>query len=177
MDAALGWLGDIFRAVLLLCPRLIIVRSTHAGIKFRRGREEIVINPGLHVYWPLVTEVEIIPVRYRTRDLQQQYLETSDNKKVGVGGVVAYEIHDIRRALCDCWDHEDVIRDKGLAAVKAVVTTNKYNYFKGDVADTALTSRLAGELTQFGITVTSVQLSDFSESKMFAVWGMGGSEE
>jgi NAD(P)-dependent dehydrogenase (short-subunit alcohol dehydrogenase family) len=63
-----------------------------------------------------------------------------------------------------------------LAAVKAVVTTNDYSFFKGDAADKALTKQLAEELAQFGIQINSVQLSDFTESLMLAHWGLGGSE-
>lgn len=174
MDAALGWIGTIFETMLRFLPHLEIIRSTHMGVKFRHGKKEIVLGPGLHWYWPLVTEIEIEAVKYRTTDLQAQYLETKDGKKVGVGGIVTYGIEDIRAALCECWDYEDVIKDKGLAAIKHVVTTNDYTYFSGSDADGKLTTRLRRELKDFGIDVSRVQLSDFAEARMIALWGLTG---
>lgn len=172
MEAIFGWLGTIPNFLISLFPHLLIIRSTHGGVKFKRGKHEIVLSPGLHWYWPLVTECEVIAVKYRTTDLPAQYLETKDGRKVGTGGIVTYGITDVRQALCECWDYEDVIRDKGLAAIKHVVTTNGYEYFKGSDADRRLTTRLQRELKDYGIEVNRVQLSDFCESRMLAVWGL-----
>jgi hypothetical protein len=38
MEAALGWLGDIVQAILMLFPRLLIVRTTHEVVKRIKGR-------------------------------------------------------------------------------------------------------------------------------------------
>lgn len=167
-----GWLGAFPNFIISLFPHIYIVRSTHAGIKFRHGSEEIVMEPGIHWYWPIVTECEVIATKYRTCNLQAQYLETKDGRKVGCGAIVTYGIDDIRAALCECWDYEDVIADKSLAAVKHVITTNEYDYFKGAQADQKLTQKLRSELKDYGIEVKRVQLSDFCEARMLAVWGL-----
>jgi regulator of protease activity HflC (stomatin/prohibitin superfamily) len=167
-----GWLGAFPNFIISLFPHIVIVRSTHMGVKFKHGSEEVVLEPGIHWYWPVVTECEVVAVKYRTTNLPAQYLETKDGRKVGCGGIVTYGIDDIRAALCECWDYEDVIADKSLAAIKHVVTTNPYDYFKGSDADKRLTTRLQRELKDYGIEVSRVQLSDFAESRMLAVWGL-----
>jgi len=172
METVFGWLGTIPNFLFSLLPHLEIIRSTHMGIKFKKGSEEVVLEPGLHWYWPFVSEIEVIAVKYRTSDLDVQYLETKDNLKVGLAGIVSYDINDVRAAICDCWDYEDVIRDKAQAAIKSVVTSNEKEFFKSDKADRQLTGRLQKELKNFGVKVSRVQLSNFAESDMHALWGV-----
>ena len=84
METAFAWLGEIMNWFGKWFPRLLIVRSTHAGVRFRHGKKPEALMPGLRVYWPLVTEVDIIPTARQTHNLPTQALMTSDGKKVVV---------------------------------------------------------------------------------------------
>jgi regulator of protease activity HflC (stomatin/prohibitin superfamily) len=129
METALGWLGDVFRFLLSLVPRLLIVRATHRAVKFARGKHARVLLPGLHFYWPLVTEVEIVPVIRQTVDLVPQYLTTADGAPVAVSGIVVYEVDDVLRLLTECFDYDAMIRSFSLAAIKRVVANNDFALF------------------------------------------------
>jgi regulator of protease activity HflC (stomatin/prohibitin superfamily) len=198
MDAALGWFGDIIRALIRFIPQIILIRSTHAGIKFRYGCEILpilhdngmmipifkfhrglpyfkLIKTGLHVYWPLVTEYEVVPIKRQTTNLQVQYLSTSDLKTIGVSGILVYEIRDATKLLTECYDYEDTIRDLALAAVKEVVIQHDLKYIQesGKEMDIELTKTLREQLRPFGVRTIRVTLSDFSQCKMLGVWGIG----
>lgn len=202
MDAALGWLGDIIRSLIKLIPQLLLVRCTHAGIKFRYGSDVKIIShrnglriprlrwyknwipyfcflhSGLHIYWPLVTECEVVPIRRQTTNLQVQYLSTSDLKTIGVSGILVYEIRDVVKLLTKCFDYEDTIRDLALAAVKEVIIQYQLEYIQesGKEMDHLLTKTLREQLNEFGVKTIRVTLSDFSQCKMLGLWGINNVE-
>ncbi len=57
MESALGWLGQIFGAILKFFPRIIVIRATHGGVKWKYGKYIRAMGPGVHVYLPLITEI------------------------------------------------------------------------------------------------------------------------
>ena len=50
-------------------------------------------DPGLHVDWPLTTEVEVIVTARQTLAIPDQVLATKDGKKIVVKTLVVYKIH------------------------------------------------------------------------------------
>jgi len=197
METALGWLGDVFRAILKVFPCLVLVRATHAGVKFRHGSDVIkmthengarriginfwgyvpfptIMRTGVHFVWPLVTEHEVVPIKRQTINLVQQYLSTGDNKKVGVGGIVVYEVSDVEKLLTECHDYDETIQDISLSGIKKVITSREFNFLlkQNSRVDAELTKTLRKDLSRFGIKVIKVTLSDFAETKMIALWGV-----
>jgi regulator of protease activity HflC (stomatin/prohibitin superfamily) len=183
MESALGWLGDIFRALLKVIPQIILVRSTHAGVKFQWGSRVVELRPdngirktGIHLFWPVVTEYEVVPVRRQTKDLQPQYLTTKDQKTVGVCGILVYEINDVVKLLTECFDYEDTIRDLSMAAVKEVIVQHNFDHLRdnGELIDAELCKTLRRQLNRFGVKTIRVTLSDFSLCQVVALWGAEG---
>mgnify|MGYP001561192741 CR=1 FL=1 len=194
MDAALGWIGDLIRALLSVVPRLLIVRDTYAGVAFVRGNQIRPLLPtnglwapcgpwwcrfarwqrcGIHVYWPLVTEYELASVRRQTTNLSAQYLCTSDRKPVGVSGIFVWEVADAVLLLTQCHDYEDTIRDLALAVIKEVVTGVAFDELVSfqDRIDTELTETLGEELRPFGVHTLRVTLTDLTPCRTLAIWG------
>jgi len=195
METALGWLGDIFRAILRIIPHLVIIRATCAGVKFRYGSEVIQVlhtngvrlpkftkrfpfvkfrRTGIHIIWPLVTEYDVVPIKRQTINLATQYLSTKDNKKVGVSGIVVYEINNIEKLLTACHDYDETIQDISLSCVKQVVTGRSFSEIldNSTSVDKELTKTLKKSLFRFGVRVIKVTLSDFAECRMLALWGL-----
>jgi len=174
MEAALGWLGEIANALIRVFPILVIIRSTHRGVKFSGGKTPKVMSPGLHILWPLITEYEIVPVVRQTAALATQYLETKDGFQVGVGGMVVYEVDDALALLTECWDHEETINDLASAAIKKAITTNDYGFFANSPreSDVSLGQILRKDLKRFGIKTVRFTLTDFTKARIFAHWGL-----
>src|SRR5688572_16869595 len=122
MEGALGWIGQIVEWLGRFVPRLLIVRSTHGGVKWRSGAQPVPMGPGLHVYWPLVTDVEVIVTARQTDNLATQVLTTKDGQRVVVGVVVVYRIADVVQAIGERnWDHASTIADVTQAAIVSVI--------------------------------------------------------
>ena len=61
MDSALGWIGQIIEWFGQFIPRFVLIDLTQCGVKMRLGREVTVLEPGLHIYWPLPTALRTCP--------------------------------------------------------------------------------------------------------------------
>lgn len=197
MESAFGWLGEIFSTLLNFIPQIVIIRATHAGVKFKAGRTVKVLMPdngifmpcwlllfgwipclwfmrtGVHFYWPVVTECEVVPVKRQTTNLSEQYLCTADKQTLGVGGILVYEVTDVEKLLTECFDYEDTIRDLSLTSIKSVVTSHSLATLlqKSDEVDKELTKTLKSELRMFGIKVIKATLSDLTPCRMLGLWG------
>jgi regulator of protease activity HflC (stomatin/prohibitin superfamily) len=152
------WLGSFV-------PRIKIVRSTHAGVKFKHGKNPQAVGPGIHIYWPIVTEMDIIPVARQTHNLPSQSLLTKDGKQVVVGGVVVYSIKDILATLSRNWDVAETINDITMIAITDIITTHELSYLlenlNKEVLD-KLTKVTRKKLATFGVKVYRTAITDFS---------------
>lgn len=171
MEAAFGWLGDLMRAVMSLFPRILIVRKTHAGVKFAMGSRVRVMHPGLHWVFPLLDEYEVVPVERQTANLDGQYLVTLDGRTIAVGGIVVYRVSCVESLLTNTWDYEDTINDFAMAAIKSVVTSHVMGDLLGPGVDDQLRDRLAASLDHYGVEVIEFTLSDCSPCIVLANWG------
>lgn len=165
MDAAFAWLGQLAEWVGAFIPRIKIVRSTHAGVRFRHGKEAEEIKPGIIVYWPIVTEVDIIPVARQTNNLPSQSLLTKDGKTVVVGGVVVYAIQDIVACIGRSWDVTETINDITMVAITEVITSNTLDYLQQNLTKEVLlqlTRETRRRLRPYGVKVYRTALTDFS---------------
>lgn len=116
MNSALGWLGDIARWFGQLMPRLYNIRKTHAAVKFKHG-QAVAVSPGLTIYWPITTDLHVIPVNRRTMELATQSLTAKNGIPIAVGAVVIYRIVDVVAAVSDNFRIRSTIEDTAQSAV------------------------------------------------------------
>ena len=181
MDA-FSWLGDIADALLKFFPRLVIMRTTHEGVKWVCGRnvklmtcQNGLFKTGLHFYLPLITETLMVPIKRQTTtfDTKAQYLITSDGQTVGVAGLLVYDVIDTIALLTETYEHDETIRDFGLTAVREVICSNTYEFLRvhhKDV-DSQLRKKLSGELKRFGVRTVRVTLTNLSPAFVIGTWG------
>ena len=164
---ALAFLGELFRGLLSIFPRVIIVRATHAGVKWKRGGKVVALDPGWYVYWPLVTEYEQVPVGRQSHTPPKQTLTTSDRASVTVGVVVVYRINDIVQAIGKVnWDVDATVNDVTQAAVVSVIASRTCEEIMRLIQAGGLNDQLEvaaeRELSQFGVLVHQCKLTDFA---------------
>lgn len=63
------------------------------------GHKIKAMAPGLHFYWPLTTEVEVLVTARQTLAVPDQVMTTKDGKKIVVKTLVVYKIRDIVHAI------------------------------------------------------------------------------
>lgn len=164
MEAAFAWIGRLAEFFGAFFPRLLIVKSSHRAVKYVFGKRVVLLEPGIHCYWPIVTEVEIVPVVRQVLDLTAHILETSDGIPVVSGGLVCYEIDDAEVFLADNENAYESIDDVATAAIRDVVISGKYEDLRkgGRRFDRRLTNRVQRLLRPFGVSVEYARLNDFA---------------
>lgn len=175
-------LGEIFRSLLKIIPRLVLVRSTHSGVKFRYGTKVLkmdskngMFKTGLHFVWPLVTEHEIIPVVRQAIELPAQYLTTKDGHTIAVSGTLVFEVNDIVKAMTETSDFEDDMSTIAAAHIKKTLMKFTFEEIKvnSEEVDKQLTREMRSALRFAGVRVLEVCLSDFSKTRVLSLFGAG----
>ena len=164
MESAFAWLGHLIEWLGRWIPKIVVVRATHGGVKFVNGWKVKRLNPGRHIYWPIFTDIEIIPVARQSMNLITQILVTADNQTVSCGAVIVYDIVDVVKALSQNWDITDTINDITQTAIVETITTTAYDDIKSDInckIVQRLTKSVRDALKPYGIKVHRCSLSDF----------------
>ena len=171
MSGAFAWLSDIFGAIIRFFPRLVIVRKTHGGVAFKRGKHIKEIEPGLIFYWPMITELETYPVVRQSLNLPSQTLTTTDGTPITVSCVIIYRIRSIVTALTVQWDLNETIRDLSLAAVKGYVSSHSFDELLGQhgEAEGALTAELRAALRGYGVEILKAAMTDFARTRVVSL--------
>jgi len=165
MDAALGWLGDLVRYIAQLVPRLQLVRATDRCIKFTGPRTKEV-GPGLHLWWPLVTELEIHPIVRQVKSLPEQKLQTRDGVTVMVDAVLIFEIADLHTFIVANYDADDSLEEVAQEAVLTVVMEMTMEQLRDPEMRKKVNARLTTEarkaLKLFGVTTERLRLQSLA---------------
>lgn len=154
-------------------PRIVIVPTTHAAIKWRRGDEVHALSAGLHVYWPLVTIFKQYPIAMQSMDLRPQKLTTGDNKTVLVGAMISYRITDIEKVLAHTWDADATIADAALRVATRIVLSLHWEELKNKAKKRTLDTMLKNEaqrvLERYGVEVIEMTLTDLALTKVYSL--------
>ncbi len=177
MESAFTWIGELISWIGRWIPRLVIIRSTHAGVKFVRGSIEKAVKPGICFYWPLLTELEVVAVVRQTHNLITQTLVTKDGKTVVCSIVLVYKISDVIKALCRTYDIEDAITDIAQTSLSDIIIKHDYSDLVANLNNRIqdeVTLQAKQKLQKFGVTVQSVGFTDFSPCRAINLSGVSG---
>ena len=172
MESAFSWFGQIIQWIGMFIPRLLIVRATERGVKWVCGKKVVAMLPGLHFYWPVVTEFTIRVVARQTLNMPAQTLITKDKKQVVVTGMVVYNVNDIVKAIGEqSWDVDNTVGDLAQAAIVSVVTTTNFDELSklNDHMIDKLTNATRKKLKKFGVYIEKCFLTDFCTTKVVRI--------
>lgn len=175
MAEAFGWISKIIDAILSFIPRIVVIRCTHRGVSFKKGRPGTIMNPGLHVWFPLWTDLEIYPIVRQTMNLPQQTITTYDDQQIQINTIVVFRVSDIVTAFTLQWDFEETIRDICQTTIRSTLTRKKYATImsKADDIDALLTETLKDVLLEYGVEVLKVGLSDCVRTQTYTLAALG----
>lgn len=172
MEGAFAWLSELFQWLGRFIPQVLIVRATHGGVKWVRGKIVKELKPGWHLYWPITTDYEIIVTARQTGNLPSQVLMTADQKNVVVAVVIVYRIANVIRAIGEKnWNPDDTVRDIAQAAVVGSVTKLTLDELLEKGVEQELTQECRRQLAKFGIAVYRCFTTDLSTCRVHKMLG------
>lgn len=174
IESALGWIGDLARFLGSLLPRLMVVQASHRAVKYVRGRRVVLLEPGVHVYWPIVTPIEFCAVVRQVKAVPTQVLETADDQTVAVSGVVEFEIVDPIAFLARTEDGWNSAVFLAAAAIRRVVMKHDRDDLcdAPEATDLRLTRQAQRWLAPYGVRVLRLRLADFARVRPIHLTGI-----
>lgn len=171
MDAAFAWVGAIAEWFGKFFPRWEVIPTTHGGVKWVKGATVVVMNPGIHWYWPVTTVITLYPTARQTVNLRSQTLTLKDGKTVVVGGMLVYDIVDIEAILAHTWDPEETIRDIAAGALHDVICQHTWEELttrqRSGELDRALRRDAKKDLDKYGVRVLRTTLTDLAPCRVY----------
>lgn len=173
MSAAFAWIGKIAEFFGSFFPRIVVVQTTHRSVKYVFGWKVVLLNPGVHLYWPIVTSIETCAVVRQVLNLKSQILETKDGETVVAGGLLVYEIEDAVIFLADNENAYETIDDVATAAIRKVVVAATLQDLRANRArvDERITRETQKLLSAFGVKVEYARLTDFAKVRAYHLSG------
>jgi regulator of protease activity HflC (stomatin/prohibitin superfamily) len=173
MDSALAWVGQIAEWLGRFVPRLLLLNTTEGAVKFVRGSRPVLLTPGLHFYWPLVTEVKAWVVARQSVNLPTQTVTTRDGKVIAVGGLLIFRIEDAMPLIAHTWNADQTIRDISAGVFHAVCSQAEWGELQMASHDGTLNRTLKKELrrrlSRFGVRVLDALLTDLAPCRVLKV--------
>lgn len=185
MEGAFAWIGRIAEWFGQFIPRGLIIDTRHQATKWNtillrdliRFRWEpaakvSILEPGFHIFWPLVTAVEQYPVKRQSVALVPQVVTTTCGAEVLVSGLLVYSISDLIKIQAETWDPEETIREIALSGIHDVCCRQSLQWLRdeqGKKLDTALRAEVRKDLAEYGVTVIKVTLTTMARTQVVRV--------
>lgn len=186
MNGALEWIGKIAEWLGRFIPAWILMDSTQGAVKFQTvrvrdlcagrwtmGARSIALGPGLHFYWPAVSQIKQWTVARQSINLATQTITTSDDKTVAVGGILIFRIVDVLEIVANTWHPDDAIRGVAAGVVHDVCSAGSWHALKAAKCSGALKrdmlEALRDRLRPFGVVPIDAPLTDFALTRVLKV--------
>ena len=169
MDA-LAWIGQAAEWFGRFIPRWVILNPSEGAVKFVRGKRVVVLEAGIHWYWPAMTEFLSYPTARQSEKLQAQNMSTADVKTIIVGGMLVSKIDDLGKLLPCLHNAEEAMKDIALTAVHDVCSDMTWEallaeHRKGTL-DTKLRNAAQKQLAEYGVRVVKLMLTDLAPCRV-----------
>lgn len=141
----------LFDRLFAWIPRFTIINPNEAGIKLSRGKYISDCGPGMHWYWPVISDVQLVNVTTQEINLANQLIDG-----VGASGVIWYIIFNVHDALMNVQDYDVALPDAAMGILAAHIT-KPLSELRKSVKD-----ELNEVAEKWGIKVTDVTITDRS---------------
>lgn len=170
METAFAWIGQLASWLGAFFPRWVIINPTKKGLKYVRGKRIVPLGPGIHWYWPVLTEFDWYPAVRQADDLRSQTVVTADDKVIVVGGMIVYEVIDIVKLLPCTHSPQKMIEDMTITSIHDVCCKFTWDELKmgqrKGTLDTKLKNETQKQLDEYGVKVFKVQLTDLAPTRV-----------
>lgn len=166
----LEWMTAVFNALTAWCPRFERVPPTHKMIKWSSCQEGTLHGPGLVWYWPLVTEHELVDIRWQSTVTSVQSLTMADGVAVSARVLTLWKVEDPLVAVGENADYTDRAAEVSQSVVVDVLGKTVSEHLKTvEALNFAATIEIRSELVEIGLEVKKSKFTELVVSPAFRI--------
>jgi regulator of protease activity HflC (stomatin/prohibitin superfamily) len=147
-----------------------IVSAWEQGIRLRSGRVTGLLQPGIHMFWPLVGEIITSSVALDVNATEIQTVETYDGYTVSFSLAMKYRITDLAMLYVSIQDHDETIGNEIASSAASQVAAEEYDSLAGKLGDLVWFD-VHERLEAWGVELVSVDLLSFTQCRTFRLIG------
>src|SRR6056297_2068553 len=161
----LEWLSMFFGKLTAWCPRFHKVPPTCRLVKWSKCQEGTLHSPGIIWYWPLVTEVEEIDVRWKSLTTHVQTVTLSDGVTVSARTLTRWRPEDPLKCVVQEEDFSDTVAETAQSVLVDILSPCPYDMLKQSAAlNVALTLAMQEEMRDIGVRVKKCKFTELCSS-------------
>lgn len=166
----LDWIVAFLDTITSWIPRIHKVPPTHRLVKWSKCGTGTLHGPGIIWYWPIVTEIEDVDIRWKTIVTHVQSVTMADRKTVSARVLVVWRPDDPLLAVGENEDYSDRVAETSQSVLVDVLGSIPSECL-GQVAvlNGTLTMSVRAEMSQLGIEVARCTFTELCESPAFRI--------
>ncbi|MDX1907519.1 MAG: slipin family protein [Bacteroidia bacterium] len=148
--------------VLFLLAGLRIAQEYQRSIVFRLGRFEEIKGPGLFWIIPVIDQQQLIDIRTRTVDLEQQETITRDSVTIKVNAVLWFRVVDPEKAIIKVANYYNAVYQFSVTALRNIIGQHQLDeVLRERERINATLQKIVDEATEpWGIKIEMVEMKD-----------------
>lgn len=166
----LDWIAAFFDTITSFIPRMHKCPPIHRVVKWRNCGPGRVCGPGLVWYWPLVTEIEEVTVRWVSTVTHVQSITMIDGTTVSARVLTVWRVADPQVAVEQNDDHADRVAETSQSVLVDVLGALPSECLKQvRVLNGSLTLSVREEMREIGIEVAKAKFTELCTSPAFRI--------
>lgn len=168
-------LADFLKGITAWLPRPFLVNVTQRAVRFRRGQDAALVEPGFRWYTPLFSSVEVYSILQDATEFDPVVLPTSDNKPLAVGFVILWHLEpeDVVTAATSVDDLEAIVGEVGESLLPPLILAHTAaelaKRIRGDRGAITINKKLTEDaqtlLEPYGVTVDSARINTLAPAR------------
>lgn len=107
--------------IVFLATGLRIAQEYQRSIVFRLGRFQAIKGPGLFWIIPIIERQQLVDIRTKTVDLEQQETITKDSVTIKVNAVLWFRVTDAEKAIIKVADYNKAVYQFSVTALRNII--------------------------------------------------------
>ncbi len=139
----------------------VVLNPNEGGVIITLGKHVRVVGPGVHLKWPLVSELALCDTAIQTMELRPQTITTKDNKSVVVTAIIKFQIKDVKPILLEVTDFDDVLKDTTMGHIRALCSECTFDALRSDKdIEKDVLNLVRADVNRYGFKVYKVTFAD-----------------
>ncbi len=150
--------------VLIILSSLRQINEYERGVRFRFGKFDKIMNPGLNLVFPIIHSFKKVDIRTKAVDVPAQDAITADNVSIKINAVLYYKIFDASKAIIAVENFQFAVAQLAQTTMRNAVGAVTLDELLGsrDKISDQICSIVDEATDPWGIKIENVELKDVS---------------